>query len=367
MYDDYEFDGQESGASTIVGVFILCALILGGAGGLIWYLQGPFVGRQFVVALLSPLGIVWTAAFFGAMVATFTKQKFLAFLLWVLMLGLSMLGNQSIANSLIAGLEESQEDNAVIADDVVYDYGFVLGGGLSLNRLDRMDFNAAGERVSEAVRFYKQGKIQHLVFTGSPFLYEQDEMKSAVGTEPEPAEGSDLDTIPFQLDDDDETGDGETEAESAVDGSESGESTAGGPFAQIDGLDPAKVDQDSPVADEAVNRSPYENALRSQLEQMGVAATDYTFIGGRNTTEEMLRIDEFLKDHPADDVAMITSAWHMPRAARLRMAQGLDMKSVPVDFRTTSINEDPIFFIPKLDPFYTSSIAIKEYLAGWFQ
>lgn len=357
MYDDYEFDGQESGASTIIGVFILCALILGGAVGLIWYLQGPFVGGKFIEALVSPLGILWSMLFAGAMVATFTKQKFLAVLLWVMMLGLSMLGNASVANNLISGLEEPQRKNIELDAEQVFDYGFVLGGGMELNRFQTLDFNAAGERVSSAIKLYKQGKIKHLVFAGSPFLFDDDERKARAA---EDLPGPEV-SKPVANEESQDSDSAEPD-ESLIEDLDTGEPSSG-PAAQVESDDAAAATA-NPAA---TNQSSYETAMREMLSQMGVAESDFSFIGGRTTAEEVLRIDEFLQDKPNTENAMITSAWHMKRAAQLRLAQGLSMKSIPVDFRSTGIVDDPAFFVPNISAFETSSVAIKEYLAGWLQ
>lgn len=400
MYDDYEFDGQESGASTIVGVLILSSLIIGGALGLIWYLQGGFVGRQFVTALLVPVGVLWLLLFFCAMVATFTKQKFLAVMLWLMLLGFSLAGNQSFSNSLIGGLEDSQA-NFVMADDAVYDYGFVLGGGLSVGRNNRLDFNAAGERVLDAVNYYKKGSIKHLVFTGSPFLYKDDEAKAkaadeqAAGNPPADAGMPPADAggkFGEPNDPSDAEGKGvpseSLEMPNAINGFDGGPNSSGLPgngpslgSAWQDDLPPPRGEGVDPIAEDkrldgggasdnngAEIISAYEESVRKLMKRMDVPESDYTFIGGRHTAEEMIRIDEFLADKDKSiTAAVITSAWHMPRASRLAIRQGLTLVPVPVDFRTEMSTEDPVFFIPKIDNLETTSLAIKEYIGGWFQ
>ncbi len=375
MYDDYEFDGKESGSSTIVGVMILCALIIGGALGLIWYLQGAFVGRQFITALLSPVGLLWILLFINAMVATFTKQKFLAAALWLTLLALNLLGNASVASNLIGGLEDSQK-NVTLADEAEFDYAFVLGGGANLVRGNHLDFNDGGERVMDAIQLYKRAKIKHLVFTGCPFLYFEDEAKAklsdnAAEPTPVPANNDPKADNPAGATDPAAT----TDPAAAVPDSLNSDADSGdpllptsGPSAWQDETEPSATDPNAKsTAEEATPMTAYEEALRKFLNSYGVADSDYTFIGGRNTVEEMLRIDEFLKEKLNTKNALITSAWHMPRASRLAIRQALELQSIPVDFRAEASGEDPIFFIPKANALYTSSVAIKEYLASWVQ
>ena len=224
---------------------------------------------------------------------------------------------------------------------------------MDMNRFEEFDFNSAGERITEAVQLYKQGKVKHLVFTGSPFLYNDDEAKEKQSEDVGEPKNSKLFSLEKEEGADKEAGQPEAVPSDIP---------SSGPAAQVDGLEAEK----STVA-EVDHRSVYEQSLRKMLQAMGVAESDYSFIGGRYTAEEMKRIDDFLKENGDVKSALITSAWHMPRAARLGLAQGLQMTNIPVDFRTKQLSEDPTFFIPKLDAFFTSSIALKEYTAAWVE
>lgn len=368
MYDDYEFDGKESGASTIVGVLILCAVILGGAFGLIYYLQGPFAGRQFVAALLAPAGFFWLLFFVGAMVATFTKQRFLAALLWLSMIGMSLAGNKTIANNLMTGLEAAYQP-IVVEQLEDMQYGFVLGGAARVAKNRQIDLNDASERVMEAIRLHKRGKIKHLVFTGSPFLHQEDEAKSK--NEAVPAAAPAGDQPPREANDTNR----EVPVPTGEAGSEVGQSTAmlATPvhFTAVQpaalGAQDAAAAAANDVAPERRMISAYEDAMRKLLADYGVAEANYTFLGGRYTQEEMQRIDEFLADKPAGKHGLITSASHMPRAASLAAKQGLSLVSLPVDFRSGNVEEDPIFFIPREGELLTTAAALREYVAGWLQ
>lgn len=341
MYEDYEFDGKESGASTIIGVVILCLVILGGAYALIYYLQGAFAGRQFLSALLSPVGLFWLVFLIGAMTATFTKQRFLAALLWLSMIGLSLIGNQTIANNLIAGLESTHQPVEVSKLEEMQ-YGFVLGGAakVALNR--QIDLNSAGERVTEAIQLYKAGKIKHLVFSGSPFLYQDDEIKAKNNVEVKGEE-----SLP-------------SETDAASEEATTGEATTD--VAATPATSPPANDQ-APIAERSL--SAFEDAMQNLLTAYGVAKADYTFLGGRYTQEEMQRIDEFLADKPPGNFGLITSASHMSRAVGLAHKQGLTLTAIPVDFQSGTIDADPIFFIPRAEALFSTSVAIKEYISSW--
>lgn len=366
MYDDYEFDGKESGASTIVGVLILCAVIVGGAFGLIYYLQGPFVGRQFVAALLAPAGFFWLLFFAGAMVATFTKQRFLAALLWLSMIGMSLAGNKTIANNLMTGLEASYQP-VVIEQLEDMQYGFVLGGAARVAKNRQIDLNDASERVMEAIRLHKRGKIKHLVFTGSPFLQQEDEAKAkneaaptappAGDQPPSDAAGANRESSPVES--------GPEVGRIAAPVATPVHFTTSQPAAL--GAQDAAAAAANDVAPERRMISPYEDAMRKLLADYGVAEANYTFLGGRYTQEEMQRIDEFLAGKPAAKHGLITSASHMPRAASLANKQGLSLVSIPVDFRSGNVDEDPIFFIPREGELLTTAAALREYVAGWLQ
>jgi len=360
MYDDYEFDGKDSGASTIVGVLILCAVILAGAFGLVYYLQGPFVGRQFIGHLLAPVGFFWLIFFIGAMTATFTKQRFLAVLLWLSMAGLSLLGNRTVANNLISGLEKNYRP-VDVAELETMNYGFVLGGAAQVAKNRQLDLNEAGERVIEAIRLHKLGKIKHLVFTGSPFLYQDDLAKAKNPPVPATTEGTSP-SPPATSNGESDGNAGQADDGPALDAGAKADEKTSGPYVRQDSPATAVV----PATDERM-LSPYEEAMRALLTAHGVAAADYTFLGGRYTQEEMLRIDEFLADKPQSKHGLITSAYHMPRANQLAFRQGLEMVPIPVDFRSGVIEEDPVFFIPKSYDLAISSAALKEYVAGWLQ
>lgn len=351
MYEDYEFDGKESGASTIIGVMILCLVILGGAYGLIYYLQGAFAGRQFLSALLSPVGLFWLVLLIGAMTATFTKQRFLAALLWLSMIGLSLIGNRTIANNLVSGLESTHQPVEVSKLEEMQ-YGFVLGGSAKVVLNRQIDLNSAGERVTEAIRLHKAGKIKHLVFTGSPFLYQDDEIKSKNTVE---VKGQD--PLP-------------SEAEAATGGAATGEAGTGEAATGEASADVAETPATAPPANDQTSTaeralSAYEDAMQNLLTAHGVAKTDYTFLGGRYTQEEMQRIDEFLAGKPQGNFGLITSASHMSRAVTLAHKQGLTLTAIPVDFQSGPMEEDPIFFIPRAEALSSSSVAIKEYISSW--
>ena len=109
---------------------------------------------------------------------------------------------------------------------------------------------------------------------------------------------------------------------------------------------------------------------RKLLVSVGVPDQVIFEIGGENTSQEMRNLKQLLQAPPSGmesdgDVALITSAFHMPRAIRLAEENGLDLIPIPCCYR----NSQPIEFaldqlIPGLESGVTLRIAIKELLAG---
>lgn len=411
MNDDYDFDGRESGTGTIIGVLILSAILVASTVGLMWYLQGPFVGRKMLVTLVAPVGLMWLLFFVIAMTATFTKQKFLAALGWLSLVALSTFGNDSFASGLMESLEKGNP-RYQFAEGESFDYGFVLGGGMEFKKSGEIDFNAANERIFEAVELYRNGHIKKLAFTGSPFLWKQDQQHfDATSGEPKKdskdqnaeqsseeekkqknmedlnqktiEEGLDLGyrfsrhvrTVAYRTQEKEDLppiaeSEDKMELEVLDKNEDSKQDNAEKPASDQNKDLPKKQDSDSaaqkPEKQDRFETKNDEEIWTAKLISLGVKKEDIIFLSGRNTFEEMFRIDEFLKDKPDATSALITSAWHMNRASKLGRQQALKLTSVPVDFRTGPKQTNPIFFLPNSEAFQESSSALKEIVAAWF-
>ena len=80
----------------------------------------------------------------------------------------------------------------------------------------------------------------------------------------------------------------------------------------------------------------------------------------RNTIENIVNVRTMVKGGP---VALITSAYHMPRSLRLARRYGLDASAFPVEFHSQSGGAPWSVFLPSGGAMMTSSAALWEYMA----
>lgn len=109
---------------------------------------------------------------------------------------------------------------------------------------------------------------------------------------------------------------------------------------------------------------------RELLTSIGVDDKDIYEIKGDNTSEEMQHAREFLDDLPdgfptEGEIALITSAYHMPRAQRLANANGLELAPLPCNYRVRGKEVfSPWYLLPESGAASTVGAAIKEMLAA---
>ncbi len=98
---------------------------------------------------------------------------------------------------------------------------------------------------------------------------------------------------------------------------------------------------------------------------LGVDENAVIGLGGRNTTEEMLAVKQWIEQLPAQErVGIITSAWHMPRALRLAKKQGLELVPIPADFAAANPPRHLLEILPSGGALGSLDVALKEYLAA---
>ncbi len=108
---------------------------------------------------------------------------------------------------------------------------------------------------------------------------------------------------------------------------------------------------------------------RDLLISIGVAPGDIYEIKGRNTTEEMRSLQQFITRPPESfpqhgEIGLITSAFHMPRAMRLANDQTMELVPLPCAHRVGATTRfDPAKLIPTGGAASTLAIACKEWLA----
>ena len=95
-------------------------------------------------------------------------------------------------------------------------------------------------------------------------------------------------------------------------------------------------------------------------------ATDiWTEDQSKDTAENAAYSAAILKEHDIQRIALISQAWHLPRATKLFEQQGITVYPAPTGF-TKEDNEPIIRWLPKASAMDKSSIALKEYLGQIF-
>jgi uncharacterized SAM-binding protein YcdF (DUF218 family) len=106
-------------------------------------------------------------------------------------------------------------------------------------------------------------------------------------------------------------------------------------------------------------------AMRELLVDFGVPADRIVMEGkALNTIENMRNVRTVVGD---GKVALVTSAFHMPRALKLARKAGLNVTPFPADWRV--IPAALTWWecvVPSIDSLWNGSIAVREYLALWF-
>lgn len=99
--------------------------------------------------------------------------------------------------------------------------------------------------------------------------------------------------------------------------------------------------------------------------RLGIPEEAITTVGGPNTSAEMAELKKLLADSNGQRIGLLTSAYHLPRAMRLAKAAGLDVIPVAADHFCDP--DEPLrfqMFVPSGEAIYTSTLAMKEYLAA---
>jgi len=80
-----------------------------------------------------------------------------------------------------------------------------------------------------------------------------------------------------------------------------------------------------------------------------------------NTDDEARAVAEMARQHSWRRVILVTTGWHMPRAARLFKRAGVDCILFPVDFRRDARAPVGVLdFIPKGDALHETEITLRE-------
>jgi uncharacterized SAM-binding protein YcdF (DUF218 family) len=106
--------------------------------------------------------------------------------------------------------------------------------------------------------------------------------------------------------------------------------------------------------------------LKQFAERMGIPAThiEVSDLAG-NTEQEALAIRRLL---PAAQpgILLVTSAYHMPRAAHIFRQAGFDVHPYPVDFLTSVTEATPMDYLPSAHDLRLTDIVIREWIGRFY-
>lgn len=107
---------------------------------------------------------------------------------------------------------------------------------------------------------------------------------------------------------------------------------------------------------------PEGDILAERAELLGVSGEAIRVTGKvGNTAEEAIAVKELLAELERPNVVLVTSAFHMNRAALLFRNAGIKVQPFPVDFRATYYREMTLVdFLPSAAGMENSELAIRE-------
>ena len=121
----------------------------------------------------------------------------------------------------------------------------------------------------------------------------------------------------------------------------------------------------------SVNRqpkSPAESAIEV-LKGLGIPEEDLISLEGANTFEEIANLKLWVDEQNEAGknpgrLALISSAWHLPRVQRLANELELDVSPMPANFLSAPLTATPHMVIPGAYQLQMTSLAVKEFLAS---
>ena len=107
---------------------------------------------------------------------------------------------------------------------------------------------------------------------------------------------------------------------------------------------------------------PYEEAALL-LEGLGVDSQSILKLNGLNTFEEMQNLKKWADENAGQQIGLLTSAWHLPRAVRLANAQGIEVRPIAAGFFSQPWSPGPGLVVPDEQNLRITASVTREYLA----
>lgn len=79
-----------------------------------------------------------------------------------------------------------------------------------------------------------------------------------------------------------------------------------------------------------------------------------------NTEDEAIAIRDIAAKNKYKQIILVTSAFHMPRAAAVFRRQGVNVIAYPVDFKVSVTDTTPMDFLPDADTLSNTELALRE-------
>jgi len=111
------------------------------------------------------------------------------------------------------------------------------------------------------------------------------------------------------------------------------------------------------------NTPPEGEYLKEIAERMGVAEADILLTSiAANTEAEAKATADLFSGRENTKIILVTSAFHMPRAVPLFTAQGFEVITYPVDFKTSTSDITFMSFLPDAGALDQSSMVFREFI-----
>ena len=109
------------------------------------------------------------------------------------------------------------------------------------------------------------------------------------------------------------------------------------------------------------NIQPEGQILAKFAEDFGIPSSQIIVTGDvENTRDEAKAVREILTKNNTNKVILVTSAFHMPRASKLFLKEGIEVQTYPVDFKAGISNITPMDFLPSADAFSGFQFSLRE-------
>jgi len=109
------------------------------------------------------------------------------------------------------------------------------------------------------------------------------------------------------------------------------------------------------------NIQPEGQILAKFAEEYGIPSSQIIVTGDvENTRDEAKAVREMLTKNNTNKVILVTSAFHMPRASKLFLKEGIEVQTYPVDFKAGISNITPMDFLPSADAFSSFQFSLRE-------